>query len=134
MAFKNSAGAIKNAFSLDLRSIAILRISMGLLIFYDLAYRCLSFTEHYTNRGAIPHELFSRTNLISLHNLSDTAFIQATLFGLQMILAIALALGFKTRIVSVLSWILLVSLQNRSQMMWYPGDPILVIVLFWGCF
>mgnify|MGYP005653376383 FL=1 len=43
-------------------------------------------------------------------------------------------MGFKTRFFSVLSLVLLISLQNRTPLLMQGGDSLLSAVLFWACF
>ena len=56
------------------------------------------------------------------------------LFLSQLVVASGLLVGFRTRLVTVLSWALLLSLHNRNPMLQYGGDQILLLTLFWGMF
>lgn len=44
----------KDVFSFDLRSMAIFRIGMGLVLIWDLILRCLYFRDHYSDLGVLP--------------------------------------------------------------------------------
>lgn len=60
--------------------------------------------------------------------------IQAVLFGLAGSFAVALLVGYKTRLVSIMSWFLLMSLHNRNFLVLHGGDTLLRAALFWACF
>jgi hypothetical protein len=44
----------KLVFSIDVRALAALRISLGILILVDLWLRSEFLTEHYTDAGVLP--------------------------------------------------------------------------------
>src|SRR5262249_35841222 len=65
---------------------------------------------------------------------SESPLALAGLFGLSTVAALAMLVGFQTRVATVLSWYLLASLQARNP--WLAamgGDRLLRIFLFWGC-
>ena len=59
---------------------------------------------------------------------------QVLLFILSAVVALLLAAGYRTRLMSVLTWILLVSLINRNHFVLQAGDQLLVILSFWSMF
>ncbi|MEL7078764.1 MAG: hypothetical protein AAGM46_22910, partial [Cyanobacteria bacterium J06582_2] len=77
-------------FSLDLRSLALLRISLALIIVFDLLIRFFKIETYYSDRGILP-----RAELIeglspeywSLHLFSGTVFAQQFLFCLALLFA-----------------------------------------------
>jgi hypothetical protein len=88
--------------------------------------------------GILPlHVLYERNwnaYQFSLHNISGLWQIQALLFLLAAGTAVALLLGYRTRAATVVSWLLLVSLQNRNPVIGQGGDDLLRMLLFWGIF
>jgi hypothetical protein len=126
------------AFGCDLRSLAAFRIAIGLLLLAGLAWRLPEFHEHYTDVGAWPiaaaHEDAPLRWPLSLYFLSGEPWWTAALFVVSALAAVALAAGWRTRTASVVSWVLLVSLQNRNGLMLNGGDVILRLLLFWGIF
>ena len=52
-------------------------------------------------------------------------------FGL---VALALLVGYRTRIATIFSWVLLISLQARNVFITQGGDALTVVLLFWGLF
>jgi hypothetical protein len=129
---------LSEIFGADLRSLAALRIGVGLLILYDLFQRSRDLVAHYTDFGLIPRAVAIKeiTNrwVMSFHLMNGTWEIQAILFFLAGIFAVGLLLGYKTRVMTVASWIFLASLQARNPFVNGGGDVMLRIFLFWCMF
>ena len=62
--------------SLDVRSLAVMRIGMALLLLADLWYRTHDLVAHYTDRGVIPRtvviDFLEREGHFSLHMASGS--------------------------------------------------------------
>ncbi len=130
--------AIKKIFSLDLRSLALFRIGIASIILWDLVLRALYLKDHYTDLGVLPRgtliDKFMSEWTFSLHLLNGQFYFQATLFIIAALAAISLMLGYRTKLMTIASWFLLVSLQNRNYMILQGGDTVLRLLLFWGMF
>lgn len=70
----------------------------------------------------------------SVHSLTGSVAGQAALFCAAGVLALALTVGYRTRLATAGSWFLLVSLQNRNPMVLYGADQLLRMLLFWSIF
>ncbi len=70
----------------------------------------------------------------SLHAWTGSVAGQTILFACAAACAVALILGYRTRLALVLSWLLLASLQARNPMLQYGGDHLLRMLLFWSMF
>ncbi|HYL93590.1 MAG TPA: HTTM domain-containing protein [Alphaproteobacteria bacterium] len=131
-------GYVKGIGTLDLRSLALFRISLALIILCDLLVRAGDMAMFYTDRGVLPRvaviEKFTYPTLVSLHFMGGTLFSQVLLFLCAAAAAIALLIGFRTRIVSLVSWVLLISLHTRNPVILQGGDVLLRILLFWSIF
>ena len=106
-------------FGIDLRSLALFRIALAALLLVDLARRAGDFTAFYTEAGVLPVEalrlLEPRAAWLSLHALvGSSALAVAALFALAAVAAVALLLGWRTRVATAVSWYLLASLQMRN--------------------
>ena len=130
--------AVSWTFGLDLRSLAALRIGLACVVLGDLAIRSRDLTAHYTDAGLLPrHVLLERLSdpwHFSLHLLGGGVFFQVVLFGAAALSACLLAVGLHTRSVTILCWLLTVSLQNRNPMLLSGADVMLRMLLFWGMF
>jgi hypothetical protein len=120
--------------SLDLRSLAVFRIGLGLLLLADLAVRAGDMGAHYTDQGVLPREEMSGSAATSLHLLHGSLWFEACLFGVAALFALALVVGFYSRVASFASCFLLVSLHGRNPLVLDGGDVLLRALLFWGMF
>jgi hypothetical protein len=122
--------------SVDLRSLAVLRIGLAALLLIDLAGRAANLTAHYTDAGVLPRSVLFETEglqaYLSLHALNGSLMWQAALFGLAAYFAFTLLLGVRTRLAIVASWLLLLSLHHRNPVVLQSGDTLLRLLLFWG--
>lgn len=126
---------LKQTFGLDLRSLALFRVSIATLVLTDLCLRARDLTAHYTDAGVLPRVYFRiDPTRWSLHLVSGSAYFQAFMFLLAGAFAICLLLGCRTRLATFFSFVLLVSLQGRNWMILDSGDRVLAMLLFWGMF
>ncbi len=129
---------LKEIFSFDLRSLALFRIGLSLLILYDLAVRSLTLRMHYTDFGLLPRapliEKFSSEWVVSIHYLSGAFAVQLVLFIIAALFALMLLVGYRTRLATFLSWFMMISLQQRNPMILQAGDVFFRMQLFWGMF
>jgi hypothetical protein len=125
-------------FELDLRSLAALRICVGLLLLIDLIWRAQDLVAHYTDFGVLPRSVLVGQSenrwFFSFHLINGTWQVQAVLFCIAAAFALALVAGYKTRLVTFVSWLLLISLQSRNPVIGEAGDVLLRMLVFWGMF
>jgi hypothetical protein len=125
-------------FGIDIRSLALLRIVAGTLLLYDLADRARLLTANYADAGAHPRavvlDYYEPWLLPSLHLMAGSARVQLVLFVLAGIAAALLAAGWRTRLVTFVSWFLLGSLHARNELVLDGGDHLLRHLLFWSLF
>ena len=128
----------RQLLGIDLRSLALLRVGLAFVVIVDLFQRSLDLKAHYSDLGVLPrwaltHEVADKWNF-SIHNLNGTSEFEAILFIAHGIIAFLLLVGFKTRLVTVLCWILTISLQSRNPLILSGGDDLLVLFLLWSTF
>ncbi len=70
----------------------------------------------------------------SVYLVNGTVLFQALLFGVAAIFAIMLLFGYKTRLSTIVSFILLLSLQHRNPLVLYGGDLEIRVLMFWAMF
>ena len=130
------SAAVAARSSVDLRALAAFRIGLGTLLIADLLRRSRSLTAFYTDAGVLPRRaLFADySGTYSLHAISGEPWAVASLFAVAGAVALALAVGYRTRIATAASWLLLLSLQARNPMVLNAGDALLAMLLFWGVF
>ncbi len=130
---------LKDVFVIDLRSLALVRIVTAFIILIDLAVRAPYIAMFYGDGGVLP------TAQLYTFWMGDWAWSFHTFFGgppmwvallfiIQALAAIALLVGFQTRVSSIVSWIFLVSLHNANPLILLGGDFLLRAILFVGMF
>jgi uncharacterized membrane protein YphA (DoxX/SURF4 family) len=129
---------LTDIFGCDLRSLAAYRIGLAILILLDLGDRARDLRAHYTDWGLMPRaallDLFLHPSCLSLHFMNGTWEWAAFLFLVAALFAVGLGIGYRTRFMTVASWILLVSLQNRNPLVLQGGDILFRMLLFWAMF
>jgi hypothetical protein len=129
---------IQELFGVDLRSLAALRIGLALLLLADLLFRAQDLVAHYTDAGVLPRaallEHVNHRSHISLHLISGRWEVQALLFAIAACFAVLMLVGYRTRLATIASCFLLVSLDNRNPLILHSGDGLLRVLLFWAIF
>jgi hypothetical protein len=127
---------LEQAFGLDLRSLALLRIGLASVLIYDLLCSLVTARTFLSDQGLLPRfelMLFATHPLgFSVHLIGGWWVYQVVLILVQVLLAIALLLGWKTRLVTFLSWLLLLGLHQRNPYLLFGGDVWLRANLFWA--
>jgi hypothetical protein len=132
-----ATAAVQRRVAVDARALAAFRVALGTLLVADLLLRARDLRAFYTDAGVLPRAvLFDVTGpyWLSLHVVSGAATVQALLFVVAALVAVALAVGYRTRTVTVVSWVLLLSLQHRNPVVLNGGDTLLRMLLFWAMF
>ena len=125
--------------SLDPRSVAVYRIGLAFLLLCDLLYtRMWDITAHYTDLGVLPRDIyiekFDRDQTISFHLMSGAAWFQGILLSVQVAIASLMLIGWRSRIMTALSWVMLISLHSRNPYVLQGGDVLFRLLFFWGMF
>lgn len=125
-------------FGIDYRALAVLRIGLGLFLLVDLIQRSFDLSAFYTDFGVLPRAILAAKQhipgTITFHTWGGSAGFEGTLFVVAGALAVLVILGWYTRPALLLSWIFLISLQNRNEVIADGGDQLLRTLLFWSLF
>jgi hypothetical protein len=125
---------LRDLFSLDLRSLAVLRIGLGLLLLIDWIDRLPDLRAHYSDAGIVPRDAITGLQPISLHLYHGGAWFQGLLAAVALVFAVLLLVGWRTPFVTLVSWFLLISVHARCPAVLQGGDQLLRLLLFWGIF
>jgi hypothetical protein len=127
---------LARAFGCDVRALATFRIALGLLLVADIAWRIPFYNAWLGEAGMWPIAAAQAEHprAWSLYFLSVSSGWTNFLLALASGAALALIVGWRTRIATVVSWVLLVSLQTRNELPLNAGDILLRLLLFFGCF
>jgi hypothetical protein len=66
-------------FALDTRSLALLRVALGVLLLLDWIDRLPDLRTHYSDEGIIPREILTGVLPISVHLFHGSAWFQGLL-------------------------------------------------------
>ena len=128
--------ALRPRLGVDPRALAALRVALGLLVLADLALRAPDLVAFYTDAGVLPRELlfdrYPTVGRLSVYALSGSVAWAAGLFALTGLVALALAVGYRSRAAALALFLLLVSLHTRNLAVLNAGDSLLRRLLLWG--
>jgi predicted DCC family thiol-disulfide oxidoreductase YuxK len=125
------------AFALDLRSLALFRAALALVLIWDDLSRCGDLRVFYTDAGLMPRPWLTQIGdpfRVSLHLASGDAWFQALLLAAQLLAAFCLFWGWRTRAATAVAWILGVSIAVRNPVVLTAADVLLNSLLFWCLF
>ncbi|MBL9113622.1 MAG: HTTM domain-containing protein [Verrucomicrobiaceae bacterium] len=123
----------------DLRSLALLRIALGIVVVSDLVVSWTNVEVFYTDAGVLPRQLLHATcwpgaGAWSLHEWSGEASWQYFLLAIGLLAGVAMTLGWHSRTAVVVTTILWGSLETRNTMIINGADPAIRMLLFWMMF
>ncbi len=120
--------------AIDLRSLAVLRMGLGLILLWNAWVLSHHATEWFSDDGICPRSVTGGWAL-SLFSLSGSATWAATLFCINAIGAALLVLGLFTWTATLLCFALMWSLTNRNPFVCGGGvEMLLCWILFWCLF
>lgn len=129
-------GAIRLRAGVDPRALAALRIALGTIVITDLLLRASSLRAFYTDEGVLPRLWLSDplSPPYSVHAFFGSVEAQAALFAFTGVAAFCMLVGYRTRLATVVTWLMMLSLMNRNLYILNSGDVLLRSLLFWGMF
>lgn len=134
---------LRPRFSIDPRSLAAFRIALGTTILVDLWNRSRDLPLFYTDAGVLPREQVAGTDhswthepfiAYGPHMVSGDPAYQTGLFVVAALVAGCLVIGYRTRLATIGSLGLLLSLHARNPLLLNGGDYFLSHLLFLAVF
>ncbi len=123
----------------DLRSLAMLRIFLGLMVLIEMVIRWGDLEDLYTSHGILREGLMESfvgvQRYFCVHYYAcHSVTAQAAVFVATGIAAVALMLGIHTRIFTIVTWYFTISLMAFNPLVLHSGDATLRLMLFWCIF
>jgi Vitamin K-dependent gamma-carboxylase len=122
-------------FALDLRSLALFRISLGMCLFVDVFYRLFYINDFYSDFGVLPRaaalEHFLGPWEYSVFLMTGKSELVFVLMALTLVAIAMMTVGYRTRLAAFVTWVLVTSLQTRTQIVLHGGDDLIRVLLFW---
>lgn len=128
---------LRKFFELDTRTLALFRIALGLLCFFDTLRRFPYINLLYTNEGllsnhfalfAAPYPMFSLLFALS------TPIEVWIFFLIGALISLSFALGYKTRTSAFLLLLFIMSVTNRNTLLIYGADTVKLNLLVFSQF
>lgn len=129
--------ALRAGLSLDLRSLALLRAGLAGALLIDALSRLCSAGLLYADSGLLPRAVAAQwlePTRLSLHMANGSTLFALALCLLQAGAAFALLIGWRSRVASLLCWLLAVSAAARNPLAISAGEALAISLLFWGLF
>jgi len=125
-------------FTLDARSLAAYRIGLGMLLVADCLLRTRDFRLMFAADGMFPLATLARyhadATLWSLAAAIDATWWSGVVLALEGLAGAALALGYRTRLATILAWVAVVSVIRRTSPATNAGDIWFACQVFWSMF
>lgn len=122
----------------DPRSLGLFRIALGALLFEDVARRLPDLDAHYTNAGWLKNHFAlyrpMSDHLFSLYLAFSTPQEVRVLIAVHLLVCVLLIIGWRTRVMQVLSAVLITSLNSRNIMLENGGWVVLNLLAVWSMF
>lgn len=122
---------------IDLRTLALFRFALGSVIFCNLLTAFGDITAFWTDAGVMPRAWLVESEpaqRLSLYLIGGQTWFVTAMLIVQSVLALMFALGWRTRLATVLTFVLWASLLNRNPMPIIGGDILICCLLFWAMF
>jgi hypothetical protein len=121
-------------FGIDLRSLAVFRVALGLVMLGDVLNRWSQFGAFYSTSGILPARAVPPAPpQFRLFLLFESDAINHGLFALMVLGALALIAGLASRAAALWCWLLTVSMGCRNPTVLNSGDQLFALLLLWGC-
>ncbi|KAN0018302.1 hypothetical protein ACTFIU_010917 [Dictyostelium citrinum] len=125
-------------FGMDYRSMALFRVTMALCVIGDVIERATDLRVMYTDYGVMPRHLitsrYSSNYFLPIHLVNTSLHFQAFLFIVHIIIAFAMLIGYRTKLTSILTWLMTISLQAYIGVVGHGGDVFFRMMLFLNIF
>src|SRR5262245_3584560 len=117
-------------FTIDLRSLALYRICLALLLLYDIGERWIGLGPFYTAGGVLPIAAPAPYHWSLFDALQGNAAAGAG-FAIAAVAAVALLAGARTRVAHGVVLAYLVSARNRNPLLSSGADCVLLAMTLW---
>ena len=124
----------------DLRTLGIFRIALGIVCFFDILRRLPYIEVFYSRDGVAPNYFMSEisgkysakafTLLSSLNSTTEVTIF----FYITAIFSFLLIIGYKTKLSHIITLIGILSIHNRLIILENGGDLVLNNILIWSVF
>ncbi|RYZ08911.1 MAG: hypothetical protein EOO73_06350 [Myxococcales bacterium] len=124
--------------SADPRSLGLMRVALGALLFCDVALKLPEVPAHYSNTGWLSNHfaLFKpmSDHLFSVYLAFGSPNEVRLLMGAHLLVCLLLLVGYRTKLMQLLALLLTTSLNSRNVLIENGGSVVLNLLLVWTAF
>jgi len=125
-----------DCWAIDLRSVALVRIGLALVVLVDLTLRLILVDDLYGPNGMLPisfveQHMPARLTHWKLYFASDSVWLPTVLICLNLLCASFLLIGYRTKLSLLLCWFLFASLFYRNGYIHSGAEYTLLVGMFW---
>ena len=134
---RNPTHISRDAIGIDTRALAAFRILMGLLIVGDVISRSRNFSFYYTDDGVLSASLTQRLTsdgAFSVFYYTTDPTVMAGIFVVTALVGVVLAIGYQTRVMTVIAFLLVISFDHQNPLVTSYADLLFRLLLFWAIF
>ena len=127
----------KRAIGIDTRALAAFRMLAGLLIVGDVISRARNFSFYYTDDGVLSASLTQRLTsdgAFSVFYYTTDPTVMAGIFVVTALVGVVLTLGYQTRVMTVVAFLLVISFDHQNPLVTSYADVLFRLLLFWAIF
>lgn len=121
----------------DTRPLSLFRIAFGLILLKDALYHLPLADVFYSDTGVVPRRALlevARADRFSLMDAMPHAWMATLFFLLWVAVALGLVFGFRTRLMTVLNFVIVMSVHERNVYVLTGADTIMRNLSFWMMF
>ena len=121
----------------DARPASLFRIVFCAWLLKDAHYHVFIADLFYSDAGFTPRAAISQVQNIAWINLMQAVgegWLAQIVFGLWMVVLLALLMGYRTRLMSILNWVLIISIHWRNFSILNGADGVMRVLSFWMIF
>lgn len=121
----------------DSRPLSLFRVAFALILLKDALYHLPLAGIFYSDAGVLPRSALAqiaRETRFSLMDSLGTEFLASAFFLLWALVAFCLLIGYRTRLMSILNFLMVVSVHERNLYVIDGGDTIMRALSFWMMF
>jgi len=125
-------------FAIDSRAITPFRVTLAVVLIFDLLMRIPEIGSFYADNGVLPRyiELSNPINYLrfSIHHMFGSITGQVLVFIVHLVFAFLYAIGYRLKWITPILWIFTSSLHVRNYLVLQSGDTVLRLFIFWSMF
>ena len=122
----------------DRRVLGFTRLMLGFYLIMDLCHRGAWWQEMYSTEGVLPNNvnLFrpQAWGAFTVFNAFSSPFECQVLWGFMLVVFVCLFLGYKTKLMQLLSVVLVTGMNGRVLLVENGGYVVQNLLLMWTCF